>query len=75
VAACGGSGGAPKAAATVKPSALKSALSKPATLTFWTWVPNIASEVALFEQKYPNIKVNVVTRGRVWPSTPSCARP
>ncbi|MGN9812852.1 ABC transporter substrate-binding protein [Micromonospora sp. BQ11] len=39
-------------------------LAKPAELTFWTWVDGIDKEVALFEKKYPNIKVNVVNAGQ-----------
>lgn len=33
-------------------------------LTFWTWVPNITNEVALFQAKYPAIHVNVVNVGQ-----------
>lgn len=40
------------------------ALQTPTTLTFWTWVPNIAKEIAVFNQKYPNIKINVVNAGQ-----------
>jgi multiple sugar transport system substrate-binding protein len=64
VAACGGSSGTPTTAKSVNPSAMARALSKPTQLTFWTWVPNIATEVALFEKKYPKIKVNVVNAGQ-----------
>jgi multiple sugar transport system substrate-binding protein len=42
-------------------------LKKPATLTFWTWVPDIQNEVNLFERKYPNIKVKVVNVGQGQP--------
>jgi multiple sugar transport system substrate-binding protein len=63
---CGGGGGgsgqtAPKKA--VSQSAITKAMSTPTTLTFWTWVPNIQSEVNLFEKQYPKIKVNVVNVG------------
>jgi multiple sugar transport system substrate-binding protein len=65
LAACSGGSGTKSGAAKPKDSAsLASALSKPAEITFWTWVPNIASEIALFEKKYPNIKVNVVNAGQ-----------
>jgi multiple sugar transport system substrate-binding protein len=40
------------------------ALSTPTTLTFWTWVPDIEDEVALFEKKYPAIDVEVVNVGQ-----------
>ena len=66
-AACsGGSGGASSAASTaaVSQSDIDKAMTTPTTLTFWTWVPNIADEVALFEKKYPAIKVNVVNAGQ-----------
>ena len=29
-------------------------MSTPTELTFWTWVPDIENEVALFEEKYPD---------------------
>jgi multiple sugar transport system substrate-binding protein len=34
------------------------------TLTFWSWVPHLQSEVALFEKAHPNIKVNLVNAGQ-----------
>ena len=68
LAACSGSGGssansntAPK---SVPSASMKKALSKPATITFWTWVPDIAQEVAMFEKAYPNIKVKLVNAGQ-----------
>ena len=53
-----------EAAPSVAPSSFAAELKKPATLTFWTWVPDIKNEVALFEKKYPNIKINVVNAGQ-----------
>ncbi|MFF5083512.1 ABC transporter substrate-binding protein [Actinoplanes sp. NPDC000266] len=40
------------------------ALQTPAKLVFWTWVPDIQKEVALFEKKYPAIDVEVVNAGQ-----------
>jgi multiple sugar transport system substrate-binding protein len=40
------------------------ALDKATTLTYWSWTPGIEKTVALFEQKYPKIKVNVVNAGQ-----------
>ncbi|GAA1276640.1 sugar ABC transporter substrate-binding protein [Planotetraspora silvatica] len=40
------------------------AMNTPTTLTFWTWVSDIDDEVKLFEQKYPQIKVNVENVGQ-----------
>ena len=40
------------------------AQSGPVTLTFWTWVPHLGKEVALFEKTHPGIKVNVVNAGQ-----------
>ena len=65
LAACSGSD-SPKSSSKspLSSAALADELKKPATLTFWTWVPNIAQEVALFQKKYPNIKVNVINAGQ-----------
>src|SRR5579875_3735870 len=64
--ACSGSGSTTgtTATATVSQAKIDTAMKTPTTLTFWTWVPNISQEVALFEQKYPAIKVNVVNAGQ-----------
>lgn len=43
------------------------ALSTPTELTFWTWMPNIEDEVALFEEKYPEIDVKVENVGQGLP--------
>lgn len=40
------------------------AMKTPTELTFWTWVPDIEKEVALFEKKYPAINVKVVNAGQ-----------
>ncbi|RVX43735.1 carbohydrate ABC transporter substrate-binding protein (CUT1 family) [Nonomuraea polychroma] len=68
LAACGGgSGGGATTAPAAAPSAsaaVQDALSKPAELTFWTWVTGIEKTVARFQAKYPNIKVNVVNAGQ-----------
>ena len=68
VAACGGgddSSGEPTAAAkAVTQADVDKAMTTPTELTFWTWVPDIEQEVALFERKYPAIKVKVVNAGQ-----------
>jgi len=56
--ACGSSGGGGGSTDTA------GALDKPVTLTYWTWAPNIQKTVDLFQQKYPNVKVNVVNAGQ-----------
>ena len=40
------------------------ALNTPTELTFWTWVPDIEDEVALFEAEYPALDVEVVNVGQ-----------
>ena len=50
--------------ASVSQADIDKAMTTPTTLTFWTWVPNIDQEVALFQSKYPAIKVNVVNAGQ-----------
>ena len=65
--ACGNSDTSSDAAAapkTVSQAQIDKAMKTPTTLTFWTWVPNIDKEVALFEKKYPAIKVKVVNVGQ-----------
>lgn len=43
------------------------ALNTETELTFWTWVPDIENEVALFEEKYPAIDVKVENVGQGLP--------
>lgn len=66
LAACGGDGkgGGTSAAAAVSQADIDKATSTATELTFWAWVPDIAQEVALFEQKYPAVKVKVVNAGQ-----------
>ncbi|GAB3276166.1 ABC transporter substrate-binding protein [Kineosporia babensis] len=52
------------AQAPVNQAQIDEALNTPTTLTFWTWVPNIEDEVALFEAKYPSIDVKVENVGQ-----------
>ncbi|MFI9567594.1 ABC transporter substrate-binding protein [Streptomyces rishiriensis] len=66
--ACGGgSGGSPASAEPVSRADIDKAMKTPTELTFWTWVPNIDKEVALFEKRYPAIKVKVVNAGQGTP--------
>ena len=66
LAACSGSpsGSDPGPVANVSQADVDKAMSTPTTLTFWTWVPDIEQEVALFERKYPAIDVEVVNVGQ-----------
>jgi len=60
----GGSDDNGKAAAPASQSDVDKAMPTPTKLTFWTWVPDISKEVALFEKKYPAIDVSVVNAGQ-----------
>jgi multiple sugar transport system substrate-binding protein len=63
--ACGGSSsGGSSAAEPVSQADIDKAMKTPTQLTFWTWVSGIQQEVALFEKKYPAIKVKVVNAGQ-----------
>ncbi|GAB2745206.1 hypothetical protein GCM10027072_46590 [Streptomyces bullii] len=64
--ACGGSGsgGSSASAKPVGQADIDKAMKTPTELTFWTWVPNIDKEIALFEKRYPDIKVKVVNAGQ-----------
>ena len=46
---------------------IDTAMKTPTTLTFWSWVPNIDKEIALFQAKYPAIKINLVNAGQGTP--------
>jgi multiple sugar transport system substrate-binding protein len=52
------------AATNAASTSVSAELSKPQTITYWTWVSGIDKEVALFEKKYPNIHVNLVNAGQ-----------
>src|SRR3954447_26844719 len=73
LAACGGGGGGsrsgagPRATKPVSQADIDKAMQTPTELTFWTWVPDIKKEVALFQKKYPAIKVKVVNAGQGTP--------
>jgi len=60
----GGTGGTTAATAPVSQADIDKAMSTPTELTFWTWVPDIEQEIALFTRKYPAIKVKVVNAGQ-----------
>src|SRR5882757_3843871 len=64
LAACGGSGSGSTSTAAVSQADIDKAMQTPTTLTFWTWVPDISKEIAVFEKKYPAIKINVVNAGQ-----------
>jgi multiple sugar transport system substrate-binding protein len=66
LAGCSGSSSSPGTAApaAVSQADIDKAMSTPTTLTFWTWVPDIDQEVALFQKKYPAITVKVVNAGQ-----------
>lgn len=59
----GGTSAAPSSAAITEDER-KKALDTPTNLTFWTWVPDIKSEVALFMKAYPKINVKVENVGQ-----------
>lgn len=70
LAACGGSdtgsgdaGAAAAPSAAVTPLNLDAVLAKPATITYWGWIPNLDKTVALFQKKYPNVKVTLKNEG------------
>jgi multiple sugar transport system substrate-binding protein len=70
LAACGDDGkdDGKSAAEAVSQADIDKAMSTATELTFWTWVPDIAQEVALFEKKYPAVKVKLVNAGQGGPA-------
>lgn len=59
-----GSGGGSGSTAPVTQAEITKAMNTPTTITFWNWVPGIQKQVAMFEKKYPKIKVNYQNVGR-----------
>ena len=45
-------------------SDFETAMSTPTTITMWAWVPGIEKQVALFEEAYPEITVNLENVGQ-----------
>jgi multiple sugar transport system substrate-binding protein len=43
----------------VSQAEIDEAMRTPTELNFWTWVPGIEKQVALFEEAYPDVKVDV----------------
>jgi multiple sugar transport system substrate-binding protein len=60
----GGGGGGEARSEPVSTDEFEEAMSTPTELVFWTWVPDIENEVALFEEAYPEIDVEVVNAGQ-----------
>ncbi|MGH1525511.1 hypothetical protein ACRAWC_16280 [Leifsonia sp. L25] len=60
----GGGGASTDSTKPVSQAEIDKAMKTPTNLTFWTWVPDIKNEVALFEKKYPAIKVDVENVGQ-----------
>ncbi|MDX6265167.1 MAG: multiple sugar transport system substrate-binding protein, partial [Kribbellaceae bacterium] len=64
LAACGGSDKTGASSQPVgSPDAVKAALEKGGTITYWSWTPSAEAQVKAFEQEYPNVKVNYVNAG------------
>ncbi|MDA1359077.1 extracellular solute-binding protein [Glycomyces luteolus] len=49
---------------SVTQAEIDQAMQTPTELNFWTWVPGIEKEVALFQEAYPQITVDVVNAGQ-----------
>lgn len=64
---CTPNSGGDDAQGPVSQEDIDTAMETPTELTFWTWVPDIDQEVALFEAKYPAIKVKVENVGQGLP--------
>jgi len=60
----GGSAAASSSSSAISDADRQKALNTPTNLTFWTWVPNIKDEVALFMKAYPKITVDVQNVGQ-----------
>ncbi|MBL7259393.1 ABC transporter substrate-binding protein [Paractinoplanes lichenicola] len=67
LAACGGgdddSSTGSSGGATVSEADVTAALEKGGTLTVWAWEPTLKDVVTKFQEKYPNVKVDLVNAG------------
>jgi multiple sugar transport system substrate-binding protein len=68
LAACGGSKSSDSSSSSaggggVSDADVQAALQKGGTLTVWAWEPTLKQVVAKFQEKYPNVKVNLVNAG------------
>ena len=57
-------GTTPTATGPVSDADIQKALETPTDLLFWSWLPDVEDEVALFEKKYPAINVTVENVGQ-----------
>ena len=68
LAACGGGGAGSSTTGTsvgggMSDADVQAALAKGGTLTVWAWEPTLKQVVAKFQEKYPNVKVDLVNAG------------
>ncbi|MEV9242000.1 extracellular solute-binding protein, partial [Klebsiella pneumoniae] len=42
---------------------IEKALQEGGEITYWSWTPSAEAQVAAFQKKYPNVKVNLVNAG------------
>ncbi|MFF5297315.1 ABC transporter substrate-binding protein [Paractinoplanes globisporus] len=67
LAGCGGSDASDSSGSsssgTVSDADVTAALDKGGTLTVWAWEPTLKQVVTKFQEKYPNVKVNLVNAG------------
>jgi multiple sugar transport system substrate-binding protein len=69
LAACGGGNDSSSGSSgsgsgsTVSDADVQAALQKGGTLTVWAWEPTLKQVVTKFQEKYPNVKVNLVNAG------------
>lgn len=42
---------------------IEKALEEGGEITYWSWTPSAEAQVAAFQEKYPNVKVNLVNAG------------
>ncbi|KEP72625.1 sugar ABC transporter substrate-binding protein, partial [Microbacterium sp. SUBG005] len=57
------SGGNAGGAAAGSADDIEKALEAGGEITYWSWTPSAEAQVAAFEKKYPNVKVNYVNAG------------
>lgn len=55
--------GGSEATDTITQDQIDEALSTPTTIDFWSWVPDIEKQIAMFEERHPEITVKLSNQG------------
>jgi multiple sugar transport system substrate-binding protein len=67
LAGCASTSSSTSASGVVTQAQITKAMNTKSSITFWSWLPDVKNEIALFEKKYPKITVNYQNAGQGTP--------